>query len=224
VWASLGETALVKKQEGLYLNQYFSGTYSDASGTKLHVDSGLPWNGDVSLRFDMAQPARVTLNFRILSWTNDCSATLNGSDLVIEQDESLSQISASAVGLAIESSRYGRISREFKAGDVLVIHLPMPLRLLKQDKRLPKSGGMVALARGPLVYCLESVDNGSDIFSLEIDPLSLELHQADDLFGGTTLITGRSIQGQRYTWIPYMYWGNRGVSAMTVFFYSGRRS
>ena len=94
----------------------------------------------------------------------------------------------------------------------------MPIRLLKQDARLPRCGGQVAVSRGPLVYCLESVDNPSiDIFNVELDPASLEPVQDETLLGGLTKLSGRTKTGQPLVFIPYLAWGNRGASQMTVF-------
>jgi hypothetical protein len=77
--------------------------------------------------------------------------------------------------------------------------------------------GKVAVTRGPLVYCLESVDNpGVDIFSARLVPASLQTEFTRDLFGGCTLIHGRTIDGKRLKFIPYSLWANRGESEMTV--------
>ena len=74
------------------------------------------------------------------------------------------------------------------------------------------------MARGPLVYCLESVDNpGVDLFNVEVVPESLEpVHDAEEL-GGMVTLRGMSIRGEPLMFIPYMLWANRGPSQMTVF-------
>jgi len=77
---------------------------------------------------------------------------------------------------------------------------------------------MVALSRGPLVYCLESIDNQADIFSAKIDPHSFTCRFEPDWLKGTMVITGKATTGEMYTWIPYLLWGNRGRTQMTVFF------
>jgi len=76
----------------------------------------------------------------------------------------------------------------------------------------------VAVTRGPLVYCLESVDNpGIDLFNVELDPDSLQAEFSPTHFGGITLLRGRSGSGQPLTFIPYFLWANRGESEMTVY-------
>lgn len=43
---------------------------------------------------------------------------------------------------------------------------------------------MVALTRGPLVFCLESVENTADIFSAIVNPQSISARFDPDLLGG----------------------------------------
>ena len=94
----------------------------------------------------------------------------------------------------------------------------MPLRLHRQHKKVPGCGGMDALSRGPLVYCLESVDNPLDLFSVKVNRESLKPVYDESLLGGIWKILGETTDGKPLTFIPYMLWGNRGESQMNVFF------
>ncbi len=83
--------------------------------------------------------------------------------------------------------------------------------------RVRGHAGKIALTRGPLVYCLESSDNaGLDIFTAQLDPVSLRAEPAPDLLGGIVVLRGQTRAGQPVTAIPYALWGNRGASQMTV--------
>jgi DUF1680 family protein len=84
----------------------------------------------------------------------------------------------------------------------------------------PGCGGMDALSRGPLVYCLESVDNPLDLFSVKVNHESLKPMYDESLLGGIWKILGETTDGKPLTFIPYMLWGNRGPSQMNVFFRS----
>lgn len=78
-------------------------------------------------------------------------------------------------------------------------------------------GGWVALARGPLVYCLESIDNpGVDIFHTVLGLASFR-SEASDLLGGMICIKWVSLEGALLTFIPYHLGGNRHWTAMCVF-------
>ena len=84
------------------------------------------------------------------------------------------------------------------------------------------SAGKVALMRGPIVYCLEGVDNkGVDLFKLSL-PWSAELsaeHRAA-LLGGVTVIHTRGLDANKtpvqLTAIPWFAWANREKGPMTV--------
>ena len=93
----------------------------------------------------------------------------------------------------------------------------MPIRLIKQDRRLPKCGGKFAVARGPIVYCLESVDNSVNIMVVKVNRESLMPFFDLDLLDGTWIIKGTNEEGSPLVFIPYMLWANRGISSMTVF-------
>jgi hypothetical protein len=104
---------------------------------------------------------------------------------------------------------------------VVELRLGMPIRLHRQDERVGGCGGMVALSRGPLVYCLESIDNALDIFAAEVRPDSFVPIRDEALLGGVCKIQARAGDGETLTFIPYMLWANRGPSRMTVFFRDG---
>ncbi len=101
---------------------------------------------------------------------------------------------------------------------MLVLTLDMPLRFHRQHRKVPGCGGMDALSRGPLVYCLESVDNPLDLFPVTVKRDSLKPEWDASLLDGIWKIIGETTAGQPLTFIPYMLWGNRGASQMNVFF------
>ena len=82
--------------------------------------------------------------------------------------------------------------------------------------------GKVALMRGPVVYCLEGVDNKDvDLFKLSL-PTSSELkteHRAT-LLGGVTVIHPQGLDGNKtpvkLTAIPWYAWANREKGPMTI--------
>ena len=96
-------------------------------------------------------------------------------------------------------------------------NLVMPIQMRRTHPKVKGHAGKVALTRGPLVYCLESVDNPEvDIFTAQLDPSSLRDEFFPDLLGGTVAIHGRTTDGAPLKFIPYFLWANRGESQMTV--------
>ena len=218
VWASLRDAVLSADENNIEINQFISGEYALENGTRFHIKSGIPWTGDVSIMLDLDHPRTLGLRIRVPAWAGACELSLNGEGIAYETITFLKKPLESAVGIHFEDAYYAGIKREFYDGDRIDIHFPMPIVLRKQDKRIRGCGGMVAVTRGPIVYCLESIDNAEDIFSAEIEPESIQVLFDPLLFRGTTKITARSTNGAIFTWIPYMFWGNRGESQMSVFF------
>jgi len=53
---------------------------------------------------------------------------------------------------------YAAITRNWKAGDHLELQLPMPVKMMEANPLVEETRNQVAVKRGPIVYCLESVD------------------------------------------------------------------
>ena len=93
----------------------------------------------------------------------------------------------------------------------------MPILTRHAHPKVKGHRGKVAITRGPIVYCLESVDNPDiDIFNARIDITTLEPKLQPTELGEVMLIQAKSGTGQPLTLIPYLLWGNRGPSQMTV--------
>jgi DUF1680 family protein len=109
-----------------------------------------------------------------------------------------------------------------QAGDVVELDLPMPVHRVYAHEKVQDDQGKVALARGPIVYCLEAVDQpGVDLFRLVLPPeTDLRAEHRAGLLGGVTVLQGNALaDGQRpvtLTAVPYYAWANREKGAMTV--------
>lgn len=216
-WASLNDSALTTNKDSVYVNQYIPGTYPLNGMNNLVLDSG-PWDGVVSLRVNTECDLPLQIFLRVPAWADEYRITLNGLPFALEDPAIYHTEMESAVGLHFERARYLHMSREFQPNDQIEIQFSMPLTLRRQDRRIPGCGGMVALTRGPVVYCLESIDNPEGVFNLAIDTRSLETSYDPDLLGGCVAVRGVTSGEQAVKFIPYMLWGNRGRSQMTVFF------
>ena len=216
-WAALG-TYLYSQEPGqLWVHQYMTSRGSLEPGLILNAEAGLPWNGNVRLQFELDAPRETALHLRIPAWTDDYTLWLNGQPIeTVEPTQPPPP--ETACGYAPHTARYLTVGRVWQNGDVLECDFSMPIRILQQDRRLPKCGGKAALARGPLVYCLESVDNPDcDIFNAMIRAGSLRAEVSPAHFEGITILCGETPAGKPLVFIPYLYWANRGASQMTVF-------
>ena len=115
-----------------------------------------------------------------------------------------------------------RLRREWWPGDSVELDLPMPVRRVLAHPGVTADTGRAAVERGPLVYCLEGIDNGTRVRNLVL-PLDASLESAfrPDLLGGVVVLSGtvRSPGARRprsVTAIPYFAWANRGPGQMIV--------
>jgi len=168
----------------------------------LNVDSGLPFEGTVKIRLSLEAPMRFALHLRQPEWTPRFDVEINGDDHKHEP----------APGTYLD------ITREWKDGDVVEISLQMRPRPVASPPEVRQNRGKVAIMYGPLLYCVEDVDNkGLDVHKLVLDKESeLTAENKPNLLGGITVIEGRTADGKNFTAIPYYAWANRGLSHMEV--------
>jgi DUF1680 family protein len=121
----------------------------------------------------------------------------------------------------------------------------MPATLIEANPLVEETKNQVAVKRGPLVYCLESVDlraeqQLSDIIvpsdiRLQQKPFKIDNGNVMALEGDVRLLQHNSWSGVLYKelndstqtvrvkWIPYYAWANRGKSDMSVWLPLSRR-
>jgi DUF1680 family protein len=135
---------------------------------------------------------------------------------------------------------YLRVEREWRPGDRVELDLPMPPRRIRANPLVRADAGKVAIAHGPLVYCLEGADNGpllSDV-TLARDPKFSAAYEPE-LLCGVTAIRGDATRSAgdwngalyreadfsavpvRIKAIPYYAWANRGENEMKVWINQG---
>ncbi len=84
---------------------------------------------------------------------------------------------------------YAVIEKEWKKGDVVALNLPMPVRRIAAIDSVKENRNRVALQRGPLVYCLEHVDNGGKAMNLIVpDQVKFTSTYNPDLLQGVVTI------------------------------------
>jgi DUF1680 family protein len=134
--------------------------------------------------------------------------------------------------VAVGSDRLD-VTRTFAEGDVVELVLPMAPRWTWPDHRIDDLRGTVAVERGPLVLCAESVDlpADSDLLDLEVDTSQTPEGDED---GAVVLLATRLESGDAWPYarqpqpgpaastpgaarlIPYNRWAERGPSTMRV--------
>jgi hypothetical protein len=182
------------------------------------------------MTIDPATSAKFALNVRIPGWAQGRPVP---GDLYAYMDQAVDPVALKVNGKdAALNLRQGFavIERTWKKGDVVELSLPMAIRRVVAHEAVKEDAGRVAIERGPIVYCVEGVDN-KDVFRLVLpDEVKLLAERRDDLLGGVTVITGEvqlaakgddgktTTQPARMLAIPYYAWCNRGPAEMNVWF------
>ncbi|MFF5297593.1 glycoside hydrolase family 127 protein [Paractinoplanes globisporus] len=216
--ASLHTYTATGSPTGLQLHLYAAGTVVSGDHT-LDVRTSYPWDERIDITMTTAGDGPWTLALRVPAWCREARLSVNGNLVRAGAQEG-----------------YLRITRSWKAGDVVTLVLAMPPRAVAAHPRVDAVRGSAALARGPVVYCLEHADvpAGTLFEDLELD-VSVPLTTADhplapaaimaalrarpdtsDLLyrpleaatAGTTAVSVPAI--------PYFLWANRAPGPMRV--------
>ena len=217
VWADLGKYIYTFEEAEVWLHQYIGSQVRDASGLEIKIETGLPWNGKVRIQLSPEETSDLTLHCRVPGWANRVAIWVNGESLEVDLP-AMKPFSQTASDYDPRESWYLPIQRRWKPGDVVDIEFEMAVNIRATHHKVKSTLGQVSISYGPLVYCLESVDNPDvNIFAARLNPGSLQVVSDPDLFGGISLITAQTSDGKPLTFIPYYLWANRGESKMAVY-------
>jgi DUF1680 family protein len=227
-WASLGKYIFSMQKNELWIHQYIGCQTEIDLGAQVKIDlqSSLPWDGKARIVLDPKTATDLTIHLRIPSWAELFVVRINGQPYPIQSYSPTKSKEKPASGYDPRQAWFLPVRRFWSPGDVVELEFEMQVILRRASPRLHGHKNKVALTRGPLVYCLENVDNPNvDIFTTRLDPSSLETDFSQTLLEGTQMIAGKSTDGKDLTFIPYFLWANRGESQMSVWinaWYSGR--
>ena len=231
--ASLGGYAYAVRDGRLYVNLYAQGeARAEVRGNAVKVtqQTNYPWDGAVRLQVEAGKPEDFTLCLRVPGWVRGRPLP---SDLYTYDDPAPAAWSVKVNGEVVQAEMqdgYAAIHREWKAGDVVEMNLPMPVRRVAGNPKVASTRGQVALERGPVVYCFEGIDNGGSVFDVAL-PATAEITPAyrPGLLGGVAVLEvagaarvarredgGLSESPVRLMAVPYAFWNNRGLAPMAV--------
>ncbi len=221
-----GPTYAVGKQR-VYVNLYVASEATlkldDGAIVKLYQETDYPWNGRVRMTVAPERASEFALCLRIPGWALGRPVP---SDLYRFADSTVPQVGLKINGAPAEATPgadgYVHLKHRWQAGDVIELDLPMPVQRVRAHDKVQSDAGRVALMRGPLVYCLEAVDQpGVDLSQVTLpNESALQAEHRADLLGGITVLQGKALDGDQrpinLTAVPYYAWQNRDKGAMTV--------
>ena len=158
---------------------------------------GIPWNGENTIVVHPEKEGTFVLAIRKPAWAENFCAMYRGQRYE-----------------TCDEKGYILISENFRDGDTIQISMDLPAVKVEAHPYVNADVGRVALMRGPLLYCLEEVDNphGVDV-TLSKAELSI---QEQEVCGPVLVLSGTCADETPFTAIPYYLWNNRGKSKMAV--------
>ncbi len=185
-------------------------------------ETNYPWGGDVKITVSLTQKKEFVIAIRIPGWAQNKPVPSDLYHYLTPNNKEINlKINNELIEFQIENG-FAKIQRIWKDNDTIELNFPMPIRRVLSNPKVKENYDKVAIERGPIVYCIESVDNEVEsIFNIKLnDNVLLEEKYQSDLLNGIVTIT-RSIPNndknlEKIHLIPYYAWANRGKSQMVV--------
>ena len=140
---------------------------------RISQETNYPWSGDVTLTIEADASAEFELRLRVPGWAREATLAVNGA-----------RTDAQMIG------GYLALRRRWSPGDRIELSLPMPVERIHAHPDVKMDIGRACLKRGPLLYCLEGIDNGGarlNRFRLPPDA-ELRYEPRPDFFDGAGMI------------------------------------
>uniref|UniRef100_A0A7C3RMU1 Glycoside hydrolase family 127 protein n=1 Tax=Dictyoglomus thermophilum TaxID=14 RepID=A0A7C3RMU1_DICTH len=192
---------------------------------RLIEKTNYPWEGNIE--FEIKTEGEYKIFLRIPSWAKGYTIKINGNHLNTKEIR----------------NGYIEIENQWKEGDKINLRLPMEIEIIESHPKVKDNIGKVAIKRGPIVYCMEQVDNSwGDPRYMEISEYNLKA-ELSEILGGIVTIKGKGKIINSRIWesnlylpkeeveknkkevefiaIPYYAWANREKGPMTVWIRKG---
>lgn len=214
---SVAGYAYASRGSDLYVNLFMNSEVSvETSGGELILEqrSAYPWEGDIELDFLNQKAVKANLYIRIPGWASNAPVPSDLFRFADKQElQPLLKVNGKEVVIEMEKG-YAVLRGEWKRGDLIALELPMEERIIVANEKVDAKAGLLAVQRGPLVYCAEEIDNDMDVLEAEINSDSwFRVQFMPGLLGGVN-----RLEGEEINLIPYYAWANREVGKMNVWF------
>ena len=217
--------------DGIYLHLYDNSELNwhleNGVGLKVVQKTNYPWDGNVEITVTPREASEFTFYLRVPGWAERAQVTVNGKGLT-----------------GAPPGTYLPIRRRWSPGDTIQLKVEVVPQVVQANPRVADDTGRVAIQRGPLIYCLEEIDqpSGISLSDVALNPgrQPAEQFQAEfrnDLLGGMVVLHhtgalyergaaekalyspyGREVTTRKIplTFIPYYAWANRQATSMQV--------
>lgn len=204
-------------EKSLYLNLFVSNKTkinTAESHADIEMETRFPWENKIMLRVKNVK-GRMKIKVRVPDYAENFRVIGNGEIIHLEKQLGYAVLNVSG-------------DAEYK------IAFECPPKFYRANPLVRADVGKTALVRGPIVYCLEETDNGSNLSALYVDT-SKEIKEERDGYAGTVVLKAKGARVIQDSWtgelysaqkpeteeteltaVPYFCWNNRGEGEMTV--------
>jgi DUF1680 family protein len=226
ILASLPGYFYSTSKDGVYVHLFHSGELEwkleDGTPLKLRQATKYPWEGDVEITVEPAQPREFTMFVRVPAWAEAAKLSVNGQ------------------AAPARAGDYAALRRTWRKGDRIRLQFPLQVRTTVANPLVRENVGRVAVERGPLVYCMEGLDQPAlnSAFEAAVAPANAFVPEfRSDLLGGAVVLRHKgaayekplgalslygaaarlpALRGAELTFIPYYLFANREPTPMQV--------
>lgn len=227
----IGSNIYGKKDSEIYINQFIANEANiELKEGKVNIIqiTNYPWEGEIKIVVNLVTTANFKLNIRIPGWATGNLLPGNLYSYLDDDEDPCKEIVLKINGKRIDKpglvKGYAVIDRNWEKGDVIELSLPMDVQFVTGNPKIEDTFEKVVLTRGPIVYCVEEVDNkryfddDNEAFLL---PAGIKAEFRKDLLEGVVVLKGYAslltIEEEiDVTAIPYYAWCNRAKGHMKV--------
>lgn len=198
---SIGNYIYASSDDALWVNLYIGNTGQIRIGETdilLTQETDYPWDGSVKLTISTSQPLEKEIRLRIPNWCKTYDLSINGKRINVSEEKGYAVI------------------KDWKSQDVIALDMDMPVEIVAADPHVKENFGKRAIQRGPLVYCMEEIDNPVYFDQIQLSPsTTFQTAFASDILNGIKTIKTNG-RAQSATFISYYAWDNRKAGKMRV--------
>ena len=219
--ASIGEYIYSHDENTLVVHQYISNKTSlslNNINVEINMSGSYIKDGKVKIDIYLDKSIKFAIKLRVPQWC----------------DGAVIKINSQPIQCNIENG-YCKINRKWQMGDSIELDFPMEVKILQSNPKVQTNAGKAAIMRGPIVYCLEGIDNGQLLSSISLkDNTVFNEKYTPDLLEGVTIlefdgykesddwgdelyrVKPKDKKKIKVKAVPYYAWNNRGEGEMIV--------
>ena len=206
--ASFANVIYTRTDKGIYVNQYVSSSLEEEG---LRVETTYPSQTEIRVSACGYQYEKIYI--RVPGWCKNYMFTVGDRRIETNVVNGYAEIC---------------VTENF----AITLYLDFSPRFIMSNPKIRENAGKVCLVNGPMVYCLEEIDNGADLFALSVDPekssfrselseayqMPVFMVQGERLLGDDAPLYADTYKKEQVllTFIPYFAFANREESDMIV--------